>query len=521
MLEHLSPKFKMPPMEREPRAALILNRFTRNLSIMFATNAVSTILGLQPEEIKDKSFYECIQENCLQDAIQCLESAKANESIAYLRFSFRDPRTDDADEDLDQVHGVEDEAEEEDEEDDDDDSNANTELVDQMDTDEDEAPVRIKTEDDVMTDDGKPSTLSGFRSSFRHTKAHTFPYSQRPRTYRTPRATQFSATTPPHATPELSQRGRRRGISRDPPESFELEAVVSCTSDGLVVVLRKARPPIPAPHPPLVPTLNFENGLFAAPWGQQPIHPYFPPDLLYTFRPPLLPQYMPLRENVKAAGGPPLDQLMRSIRDVAVFAWALVGINGNLATYAHGLPKAGTRPAVDGLAGWNATTGSTSRRPSFDGVEQQCWMQPDNQCNQSRIGSRCESLLYPTPGRVSRGYNPTGQQQPPEHQVYNNTSSWPSSMFDASCYEQEQSQYEHTQNQFFQNTTQHHHYHHHHYHHYHEQQQLPAQQQPFMARESWAEAPSSRDSTSQGQPIPSAQLPRRNYSANDFRYMWQ
>ena len=76
MLEHLSPKFRMePPTEREPRAALILNRFTRTLTVMFATNAVATILGVQPDQIKGKSFYECIQENCLQDAIRCRRSS--------------------------------------------------------------------------------------------------------------------------------------------------------------------------------------------------------------------------------------------------------------------------------------------------------------------------------------------------------------------------------------------------------------------------------------------------------------
>ena len=42
------------------------------------------------------SFYYCIAENCLQDAIKCLENAKGNDSIAYLRFWFRDPRTQDA-----------------------------------------------------------------------------------------------------------------------------------------------------------------------------------------------------------------------------------------------------------------------------------------------------------------------------------------------------------------------------------------------------------------------------------------
>lgn len=103
MLEHLSTKFRSPPQEslREPRAALILNRFTRTLSVMYATSAVSSILGISPEQVKHKSFYECIQENCLPEAIRCLESAKANDSIAYLRFWFRDPSRGDEDTDED------------------------------------------------------------------------------------------------------------------------------------------------------------------------------------------------------------------------------------------------------------------------------------------------------------------------------------------------------------------------------------------------------------------------------------
>lgn len=42
---------------------------------------------------------------------------------------------------------------------------------------------------------------------------------------------------------------------------------------------------------------------------------------------------------------------MRSIRDVAVFAWAVTGINGTLATYGHGQPRIGAQP-LDGLPVW-------------------------------------------------------------------------------------------------------------------------------------------------------------------------
>ncbi|KAK4035378.1 protein YIP4 [Parachaetomium inaequale] len=320
MLEHLSPKFKMPPMEREPRAALILNRFTRNLTIMYATDAVAQILGVRPDELLEKPFYECIQPNCLDEAERCLESAKANESIAYLRFWYKDPRIDPNDPANGEEVEMEDEANER--------SSPNGD-VDVKDLGLGDGGMDIDGQSDPRTrdeDDGGGDEDGG-------------PRRERPR--------------------------------RQSPQTFELEAVVSCTSDGLVVVLRRARPPIPDPQPPVMPAaFNFENGLFAAPWGLQPIEPYISPELLYTFRPPLLPQYMPLRECVKAAGGPPLDQLMRSIRDVAVFAWAVTGINPTLAgNYGQGgRPRigGGAQPPVDGLPAWEPDSRPTTYPPPED-----------------------------------------------------------------------------------------------------------------------------------------------------------
>ncbi|KAF6836239.1 potassium voltage-dependent transporter [Colletotrichum musicola] len=338
MLEHLSPKFRMPPVEREPRAALILNRFTRTLTVMFATNAVSSILGVRPDQIKDKSFYECIQENCLPDAIRCLESAKANDSIAYLRFWYRDPRRPEDFEEEDDEHQSGNSSDSE---------GGGVQLDARMDVDEESPSPKIKQEDS-----GRPD-LSTHSSASHTTTTMTSGSSSRQQQIAedvVPEA-EDSANRP---SPPPESLGSRR---RDPFPSFELEAVVSCTSDGLVVVLRKARPPIPAPHPPLV-SPTYTNGLFAAPWGHHPIRPQMPQEMLYNFRPPLMPQYMPLQDNVMTIGGPPVDHLMNSIRDVAVFAWALVGINGNLATYTRGLPRGEAQP--DGLPVWDASAGNVS-----------------------------------------------------------------------------------------------------------------------------------------------------------------
>jgi hypothetical protein len=73
----------------EPRAALILNRFTRSLSIMHATSGVEQILGLSPEQLHQRSFYDFVQEGCLNDAVDCFEGAKAQDSIVSLRFQLR------------------------------------------------------------------------------------------------------------------------------------------------------------------------------------------------------------------------------------------------------------------------------------------------------------------------------------------------------------------------------------------------------------------------------------------------
>ncbi|KAI1172529.1 hypothetical protein F4777DRAFT_510468 [Nemania sp. FL0916] len=337
MLEHLSPKFRMQPTEREPRAALILNRFTRTLTIMFATNAVSSILGIGADQLKGKSLYECIAANCWSNAVKCLESAKANDSIAYLRFWSRDPRTNDMEDDRGDAEMADQENEASDN-----DSDGGVPLDDNTGVPIDRPDDFIKREDtgsprlsqlSAVEDFGAQRRLSGTLTN--RAQAGTSRGLQRPVSHR---ETQV----------------RRRG----PILTRELEAVVSCTSDGLVMVLRRARPPIPSLHPPMVPA-EFENGLFAAPWSEHPARSNYPPELFHASQPPLQPQHLPVRDHDKAVGGPPADQLMRSIRDVAVFAWGVVGINGNLASYSHGTPSGESQPP-DGLPIWDPDAPQTS-----------------------------------------------------------------------------------------------------------------------------------------------------------------
>lgn len=404
MLEHLSPKFRLPPVEREPRAALILNRFTRTLTVMFATDAIASILGVPADQVQHKSFYECIRESCLDDALKCIESAKANDSIAYLRFWSRDPRRPE-DFDDEESHADEEstlDAVEPDR------ANGNQEpphryhngngrdhltpawngsgsgsrepehrrraesrrssdsegggvkLSSPMDLDSNSGPrpgPSVKVEHDVEMQDGVTS-MDETSGESRTTSSNAQGSTSHAGGYQTPP----TPPSPPPAQPIGGNTPRARSESSRPARqlasSVELEAVISCTSDGLVVILRRARPQIPSTHPPLMPS-TFDNGVFAAPWAQEPIHPQLPPEAIHSFQAPLAPQHMPLRSGAQAAGGPPMDQLMQSIREVAVFAWAIVGINGNLASYGHGRPSGEAQPP-DGLPVWDPASSEAS-----------------------------------------------------------------------------------------------------------------------------------------------------------------
>ena len=277
MLTWISNKFSQRLVEpiHEPRAAMFVNRFTRTATIMYATNGVSEILGMHPNALISQSFYYCIQEECLRDAIRCLEGAKANDSIAYLRFWFRNPLP-----------------------------NAQTER-----------PI-------------------------------------------------------------------------------ELEAVVSCTSDGLVVILRRARAPIPTATPSITAAPAQTSGIFAAPWAPSPVYSYGgPPQPPIQASVPVARQpehrstlcreslasgstgsqaYPEVkttlcREGMKSSSGdasdsgyvsgksseahggpgetgPHSSRLMDTIREVAVFAWGIVGINRGLEQYKCGTPTGNAHP---------------------------------------------------------------------------------------------------------------------------------------------------------------------------------
>ena len=386
MLEHLSSKFRAEPAQREPRAAIILNRFTRTLTIMYATDAINIILGVTAEQFKEKSFYECIQENCLPDAIRCLESAKANDSIAYLRFWYRDPRrAEDLDEEMRQASVSSDS------------ENGGVELHGHMKVDAipaaeasgsgsgsaNEGGSALHSSHETSADEAHgTSTQSTRPAQAAHTSSgeSSTDIDQNPSHVILDGAqTSRSSTSSILVSPGNRRRVRpaERAAAPPPVEPFEIEAVVSCTSDGLVVVLRRARPIIPAAHlPQPAPVPMYPNGLFAAPWGANPIRPHqYQPEannpFIHGFEAPVVP-----------AGGPPSDALMNSIREVGVFAWSLAGINGNIASYGRGVPQGEAQPPA-GLPIWDPYAQPVPEfAPPVNQAEQR-WIRRDQSANQA------------------------------------------------------------------------------------------------------------------------------------------
>lgn len=341
MLSHISAKFAQPAkaQQHEPRAALFVNRFTRTLTIMYATSGLRDVIGIPAEEMRGRSFYYCIAENCLPDAIKCLENAKGNDSIAYLRFWFRDPRQDDHPGPLD------DDSDEEMTTDASTDGGVN--LQSQSDTSPDDQPITAgQVIDSMDIDTGMDGARHDSRDSSGESTADTHEA-----IFGESRAAESSASSL-GPSPER-ERSRSRPEVADP---IELEAVISCTSDGLVVCMRKARPMIPHPtHRPSRPV--YENGLFAAPWATEPILPPIETRLGRGFGGTFAPSLGPHgahHNNAslhRAPASMEQSDFMNAIRDQAVFAWALTGINGSLAEFGQGKPLGESLPK-DGLPVW-------------------------------------------------------------------------------------------------------------------------------------------------------------------------
>ncbi|MCJ1225506.1 hypothetical protein MMC12_002155 [Toensbergia leucococca] len=324
---------------------------------MYATNGLADVLGISAEELSGRSFYYCIQENCLQEAVRCLESAKANDSIAYLRFKFRDPRQDDQmdpDEPMQDGHSSEEDEDEGGVHLDGPQDEGGIEYADRVDSFQSRSSSienqGIDEPRGTYTLDQNSRSSSGNSTDLDGNADHEI--FDRSATARS------SVSSLPLSSIKGEQMSSRSSDSPTPPQ-IEIEAVVSCTSDGLVVILRRARSSFPQVTRPAAQTYQqpYANGLFAAPWAANPIIPNLQEAPRYNHLRPFESNGYPVQSdsaqaNGMAKAGPPNEDFMNSIRDVAVFAWSLTGINGSLSQYSRGKPTGESQPPT-GLPIWD------------------------------------------------------------------------------------------------------------------------------------------------------------------------
>ncbi|KAK9239841.1 hypothetical protein V1525DRAFT_448554 [Lipomyces kononenkoae] len=182
----------------ESRAALILDRTSQSLPILYATQSVAEIVGLNPHEITGWNLWDCVDAQSLMSAQLSIERAKENDALSYLWFSWRDPRS--------QEH-----------------------------------PSTPASQQPVINTSGHQSTDTRF-------------------------------------------------------DRIEVEAFISCTSDGLIMVLRHPRS-VSSPEQTVL--VGPSHGAFVSPWGG-------PTPIL----PPPLPQ-----ENLRRAPSPFMASIPQTVED--------------------------------------------------------------------------------------------------------------------------------------------------------------------------------------------------------------
>jgi len=99
----------------------------------------------------------------------------------------------------------------------------------------------------------------------------------------------------------------------------------------------------------------YKNGLFAAPWAEEPLVPSLDARSQYGYASKFAPSLGPrnAQRDTARAGGPDHQDFMNSIREQAIFAWALTTINGAIQRFASGSPTGEALP-VNGLPIWQS-----------------------------------------------------------------------------------------------------------------------------------------------------------------------
>ncbi|KAG0325122.1 hypothetical protein BGZ99_001032 [Dissophora globulifera] len=79
-------------MEPELRVCMILNRFSRNLIIMYASSACERVFDIDPDHIVGKPLLLFIRADDLASFVEQMDMIKASTAVAYMRFWFQSPK---------------------------------------------------------------------------------------------------------------------------------------------------------------------------------------------------------------------------------------------------------------------------------------------------------------------------------------------------------------------------------------------------------------------------------------------
>ncbi|KAG0325120.1 hypothetical protein BGZ99_001030, partial [Dissophora globulifera] len=85
-------KWDMHVMEPALRVCMILNRFSRNLIIMYASSACERIFHIDPDHIVGKPVLLFIRADDLASFVEQMDMIKASPAVAYMRFWFQSPK---------------------------------------------------------------------------------------------------------------------------------------------------------------------------------------------------------------------------------------------------------------------------------------------------------------------------------------------------------------------------------------------------------------------------------------------
>ncbi|KAG0252329.1 hypothetical protein BG011_007035 [Mortierella polycephala] len=78
-------------LEPEPRICMILNRFSRNLGILYASPSCELILHVDPNKVVGKPFLVFIRSDDLASFVRQVDIAKSSDTITHMRFWFQSP----------------------------------------------------------------------------------------------------------------------------------------------------------------------------------------------------------------------------------------------------------------------------------------------------------------------------------------------------------------------------------------------------------------------------------------------